>query len=332
VELLRVCPPTSSGNGPRCHIVQTVNTPSAESSSVFKWAWYHAKEFRTRFWVAAAVFSLVVALIVSRLPLPPHPTAIQNLIASALAVVGATVLVGVGSYACALVAAPFQQRNMLRAQLLESAGTIAGLRSAPVSQAHGERLRQIAARLRECVEHNEPLDYGADPDTWRLAFNEHFPALQSALDKAGEADAAFVVLKERLRREVAAAGMDEPPWISEDFLPWLATTIQARALQRILGTPYNFDWNDDDISEIVWIGHSIFTTIRVLDSSGHADVPALTQYFEEFFSSVESWPEAADIRTKWDGRDSAAQTAIGLLAAAANTDPIMSRCFLCRGS
>jgi len=78
---------------------------------------------------------------------------------------------------------------------------------------------------------NEPLDYGTDPATWRRAFHEHFPALQLALDRASEADAAFVKLKERLQDEVHTAGMDAPPWTPEKFLPWLATTIQARALQ-----------------------------------------------------------------------------------------------------
>jgi hypothetical protein len=105
-----------------------VDTPSPESG-VFRWAWYRAKEFRGRFWVAAAVFSLIVALIVSRLPLPPHPTSTQNLIATVLAIVGATIMTGVGSYVCALVAAPFQQRNALRSQLSESKATIAALRA-----------------------------------------------------------------------------------------------------------------------------------------------------------------------------------------------------------
>ena len=124
-----------------------------------------------------------MAVIVSRLPLPPHPSAAQNLIATVLAVIGAAVVTVVGSYVGALVAVPFQQRNALRTQLSESANTIASLQAAPVPQAHGDRLRQIAARLRDSVEHNEPLDYGTDPATWSRAFREHFPDLQSALDK-----------------------------------------------------------------------------------------------------------------------------------------------------
>jgi hypothetical protein len=307
-----------------------VDTPSPESGA-FRWAWNRAKEFRARFWIAAAVFPLIVALIVSRLPLPPHPTVTQNLIASALAIVGATIITGVGSYACALVAAPFQQRNTLRAQLSESAATIGALRAAPVTQAHGDRLRRIAARLRECVEHNEPVDYGTDPATWRRAFHEHFPDLKPALDRAGEADAAFVSLKERLQNEATAAGMDAPPWTSAEFLPWLATIIQARALQHILGTAYHFDWQELGPGS-VYIGEPVYTGIEILQGCDPADVPALKKDFEEFFSRAESWPEAADVRSKWDERDSASEAAIELLAAAANTDPIMSRCFLCRES
>lgn len=311
-----------------------MDTPSP-AWGVFRWAWYCAKEFRARFWVGAVVFSVIVALIISRLPLPPHPTATQNLIATVLAVIGAALVTGVGSYACALVAAPFQQRNTLRTQLSESANVVAALRAAlraaPVPQEHGDRLRQIAARLRECVEHNEPLDYGTDPATWRRAFHEHFPDLQPALDMASEADAAFVTLKQRLQKEVTAAGMDAPPWTSTEFLPWMATTIQSRAIQRILGSVYNFDWHELGPGS-VFIGEPVYTNHQILRGCDLADVPARKQDFEEFFRRAESWPEAADIQSKWDGRDSVTEAAIELLTAAANTDPITSRCSLCQGS
>lgn len=307
-----------------------VDNPSPEWG-VFRWAWYRAKEFRVRFWVAVVVVPLIVAVIVSRLPLPPHPSATQNLIATVLAVIGATIVTVIGSYAGALMAAPFQQRNALRTRLSEYADTIAALKAAPVSQAHGDRLRQIAARLRDCVEHNEPLDYGTDAATWRDAFREHFPDLQSALDKAGEADAAFLTLKERLQKEVTTAGMDTPPWTSAEFLPWLATTIQSRAIQGILGSAYNFDWQELG-SGSVYIGDPVYTGHQILQDSDPADVPARRKAFEEFFRRAESWPEAAAIRTKGDERGSAQKMAIEQLAAAANTDPITSRCSLCRGS
>lgn len=320
----------ASGSGSRCRIVRTVGTPSPESG-VFRWAWYRAKEFRARFWVGATVFSLFVAVIVSRLPLPPNPTATQNLIATVLAVIGAALVTVIGSYACALVAAPFQQRNALRAQLSESATVIAALRAAPVPRAHGDRLRQIAGRLRECLEQHEPLDYGTDADTWRRAFCEHFPGLQAVLDSAGEADAAFETLKDHLQKELTTAGMDAPPWTSAEFLPWLATTIQSRAIQRILGTAYNFGWEELGPGT-VYIGDAVYTGHQILQGCDPADVPAHEQAFEEFFRRAESWPEAADIRSKWDERGFAEGTAIERLAAVANTDPITSRCFLCRGT
>lgn len=307
-----------------------VNSPSPESG-VFTWAWYHAKEIRARFWVGAALFSLVVALIVSRVPLPKHPTATQNLIATALAIVGAAIMTGVGTYVCALVAAPLQQRNVLRSELSESAAKIAALQAAPVTRAHGDRLRQTAVWLLGSIEHHKPLDYGHDPGTWRRAFREHFPDLKPALDAAGEADATFAAVKARLKArledEATAAGMTAAPWVTEKLLPWLATTIQSRALERRLGTAYHFDWLD--LASGVRIG-DIYTV--VLKASYHANVPALKNDFEEFFRRAESWPEAADIRSKWDQRHAAEQKAIELLAAVANTDPITSRCFLCRGS
>ena len=155
--------------------------------------------------------------------------------------------------------------------------------------------------------------------------------MKSALDTAGEADAAFVSLKERLRNEATAAGMDAPPWTSTEFLPRLATTIQAHALQHILGTPYSFDWQELG-PESVYIGDTVYTGKQILQGGDPADVPTLKKDFEEFFTRAESWPEAANIRTRWDERASAAEAAIELLAAAANTDPITSRCFLCQGS
>jgi hypothetical protein len=180
------------------------------------------------------------------------------------------------------------------------------------------------------VEHNEPLDYGPDPATWRRAFHEHFPDLRPALDRAGEADAAVVSLRARLQNEATTAGMAAPPWSPEEFLPWLATTIQARALQRILGTTYHFDWQEFGRPGSVYIGDPVYSDLQILRDCDPADVPALKEAFEEFFRRAEAWPEAADIRSKWDIRGSAAEAAIELLAAAANTDPITSRCFLCR--
>ena len=103
---------------------------------VFKWAWYRAKSFVPGSGSAAGCSRYIVALIISRVPLPPHPTSTQNLIATVLAIVGAIVLTGVGSYVCALMAAPFQQRNVLRTKESESAATIAALRATPVTKAH----------------------------------------------------------------------------------------------------------------------------------------------------------------------------------------------------
>lgn len=307
-----------------------VETPSPERG-VFRWAWCRAKEYRARFWVGAAVFSLIVALIVSRLPLPQHPTTNQNLIATALAIIGATVLTGIGSYACALVAAPIQQRNVLRTRLTAAASTIAALQATPVQQAHGDRLRQIAAQLRACVQGYARLDYGDDPATWRRAFHEHFPDLRSALDKAHEADAAFETLKERLQREITETGMNTLPWTSTEFLPWLATTIQARAIQRILGSTYNFDWQELGPGN-VYIGDPVYSSHQILQGCEPADVREREHAFEEFFRYAESWPETATIRNKWDERRAAEEPLIELLAAAMNTDPITSRCFLCRGT
>jgi hypothetical protein len=306
-----------------------VDTPSPEWGAS-RWARYRAREIRARFWVGAAVFSLIVAFIVSRVPLPTHPTATQNLIASVLAVIGATVLTGVISYAYALVAAPYQQRNALRAQMSVAAATIAAQQATPVSQTHGDRLRRIAGDLQDCLRLGNSLNYGADGPTWRRAFHEHFPDLRRALEAADEADTAFVELKERLENEVAAAGLNAPPWTPEEFLPILGTTIQSRAVTRILGAPYDFDWHEIGPGAVNW--GDLYDGWSVLQGADPADVPDLEARFQEFFRRAESLPEAADLRDKCAARASAVDMALDLLASAANTDPITTRCSLCRGS
>lgn len=297
---------------------------------MFKWAWYRAREFRGKFWLAAAAFSFIVALIVSRVPLPLHPTADQNLIATVLAIVGATIFTTVGTYACALVAAPFEQRNVLRTFLSEARKTITELRVAPVSDAHGGRLRQIAAHLRESMEDYTPLDYGDDPITWELAFHEHFPNLRLILEKAREADTAFDALKERLQAENAKAGMASPPWTPAEYLPWLAITIQARAIQNISGSSFNFDWQELG-SENVYIGDPVYANLQILEGCAPSEISLRKATFEDFFNRAESLPETAMVRLKWDERKSAERAAIDMLSTAANTDPVTSRCFLCRG-
>jgi hypothetical protein len=297
---------------------------------VFRWAWHRAREYRARFWVGATVFSLMVALIISRLPLPPHPTASQNLIATVLAIVGATVLTGIGSYACALAAAPFQQRNALRARLAAASATIATLRTTPVPQEHGDRLRRIAVQLRRSVQGGSRLDYGDDPAAWSRAFHEHFPDLRSVLGQASEADAALEALQEQFQREIAGEGMDVPPWTPAHFLPWLTVSIQERAIQHALGSAYNFDWQEFGPGNI-FVGDPSNRGQRILERCDPADVPACKDAFEKFFKRAESWPEAAATGSTWAARRRAEATAAELLTAAANTDPITTRCFLCRG-
>jgi hypothetical protein len=306
-----------------------VDTLSSEWG-VFRWAWHRAKEYRARFWVGATVFSLIVALIISRLPLPAHPTVSQNLVATVLAIVGATAATGIGSYACALAAAPFQQRNALRVHLAEAAATIAALRATPVPQAHGDRLRRIAVQLRRSVQGGLPLDYGDEPAIWCPAFHEHFPDLRSALGKARAADAALEVLQGQLRREVTGEGMDVPPWTPAQFLPWLASSIRARALEDALGSAYRFEWQEFGPGN-VYVGDPAHGGHQILRGCDPAAVPACEDAFEKFFKKAELWPEAAAIHGRWDERRRVEKAAAELLTAAANTDPITSRCFLCRG-
>lgn len=300
---------------------------------VFRWAWQKARQYRSLFWVGACLFSLIVALAVSRIPLPPHPTARENFIATVIAVLAATVMVGVGSYLIALVAAPYQQRNALRESLKRAEGKVAELETVPVTREHGDHLRRIAVRLRECVDSYQPLDYGTDPGQWSRALREHFPDLRQALDTVSEADAAFGVLKERIEKEVIEARMGAQPWTSETFLVRLINTIHARAVQGILGGPFNFDWHELSPGSGSWyLGEPVYDDFQILDGCDLAEVEARKREFEEFFWRMESSPEAVEVRRKLDDGAGVTRSAVEQLTIVANTDPITSRCFLCGGT
>jgi hypothetical protein len=303
---------------------EIVNAPSPEAG-IFAWAWHRAKEFRARFWVGAAAFSLIVALIASRLPLPPHPTSAQNLVASVSAIVGATIMTTAGSYVCALVAAPFQQRDVLRVQLSESRAAIAALESSPVPEAHAVKLRQIALRVRRSVSEDDRLDYGEDSKIWQRAFNEHFVCVR-------EIEAAFASLEKRLHKECAEASIDAPPWVSDRALYWLNGAIRFRAKRRLLGAPYEFEWWIDSLRPgrpVSWF---------LMDADGYPygqdilhdveDADARKKVFEEFFKRAETWPESLNIQDKWKTEKN---SLLQLLTAAGNTDPITTKCFLCQG-
>lgn len=238
-------------------ILLTVTTPSAESG-VFRWAWHRASQYRAKFLVGAALFSCVAAGVGAFVVLPAHATAAQKALAAVLAVAAAAVLTCIGTYAAALLTAPYEQRNALRAKLSVSGARIAALEAAPVSQAHGDRLRQIAKKLIEClpvdfvdwiIKANKSPDvaleaYGENPGAWHKAFREHFPVLGLVLDNIEEADTADPTFRGRLKREAKLAGMGEPPWRLGQFADSLANTIRERAMQQLLETPFNFDWHE----------------------------------------------------------------------------------------
>ena len=209
-------------------------------------------------------------------------------------------------------------------------------RPSEVTPSHGDRLRLGVHWLRDSLEGGRPLFYGGeeDADMWRRALIQHFPGLQVVQDRALAKDTAIVALKDRLHAEAAAAAMDMPPWTAKEFLPWLTRTIAARARKNILGSDYNFRWNPWE-SGALDIGTPMFglrpDSTQVLQDSGQDadDLRKRMEEFEAFFRKAESSPEAAAVRQAWD---ELAEMGIQQLAAAENTDPITSRCFLCDGS
>jgi hypothetical protein len=126
--------------------------------------------------------------------------------------------------------------------------------------------------------------------------------------------------------------MDARPWVPQSFVPWLAKQISARALAKALGSDFPFRWNNSRGRLSVRRGRSSERSGQVATDCDAADAPAFQETFEQFFKEAELWPEAAALRHAWDELQETKAPAIEQLAIAANTDPITTRCFLCRGS
>lgn len=307
-----------------------MTTPSPYESA-FKWARYLVRQYSTGFWVSTVLLSLAAALVTSRVPLPKNPTASDNFLATAAGIVCAGALVFTVSYGIALLRAPYKQRDQLRAKLTTANSAIAGLNATPAPARHAASLRSIARGLRKNIEELDPLDYGPDAATLKPAFHQHFPDVQNAIDGASRISTAFVALKGRIATEVVAAGMNQKPWTPETYSPWLATTIQARALQRVTGAPFAFPWHSlGPGSE--FMEEPVYGNNQVLVGAKPDDVPALKAKFEALFRKVEASPETAEVVRASEGHAAAQAAAVANLAAIANTDPITSKCFLCDGA
>jgi hypothetical protein len=316
-----------------------VTTPSPDHG-VFRWAWYRSADYLARFWVAAVVFSAVLSVIGAFVVLPPTATAAEKALAAVGIVVTAAILVVVGTYALALLAAPYQQRNALRRRTTEIESThedelatlrarIAELEAAPLTADHARRLREIAASLKRDIEVHRPLGYGSDADTWSKAFGEHFPLIGELLKFVDGERAAFTALRDRLDREAREADMGQPPWLLGDWLLRLFDVITARSAQGLLQGAFIFGWTES--GGVMYLGNpaehapAIFST-----ADPTTDGEALKEQFEQFMRSAEAWPEASGIKESSEMRFVTAKLAIPQLEVAANTDPITSRCFLCR--
>lgn len=203
----------------------------------------------------------------------------------------------------------------------------------PVSPEHAQRLRQIAARLKENLVTLQAIDYGSDGEIWEKAFGQHFPEIQQLLETLRDAsnEAASTALYTRLYHEGGKAGMTKAPWMLSRRATWAAVAdlIAARSMQRLLQSNFNFNWR---MSEgVVYLGDpSNGLAIFAMDPPT-VKVESFEREFETLWSEAEGWPEATRIRKSFDRRQFAGREAIPLLAIAANTDPITSRCFLCQG-
>jgi uncharacterized membrane protein YfbV (UPF0208 family) len=326
-----------------------VTTPSP-GSGVFRWAWHSAAQYRAKFLVGGAIFSCVAAGVGAFVVPPAQATTAQKALDAVLAAAVAAALTCIGTYAVALLTALYEQRNALRDRLSASDETVAKLKATPVSQEHADQLRQIAKKLSECLRVDVTAwvskspditlgAYGENPGTLRRAFRDHFPELGRVLDEIEEADTAYSAFSDRLRREAKLAGMGEDPWNldgfggSGGFAAGLTRIIRARAMQDSLETPFDFDWHEEVGYAVISEPGSPDRPLVIFTTRNAADPEHLKHTFEEFMSAAEAWPETRNIRASWKLRNELYyRQAAPMLATVANTDPITSRCSLCRGS
>lgn len=304
---------------------------------VFRWAWHRATEYRARFWIAAVTFSALASGIGAAIVLPDNPALSEKAAAAGVALAIAAILTVGGTYACALAAAPYQQRNELGRLLAASNASLTEFKSSPVTPEHAVRLREIARGLRASIESNRKLSYGADTTVWRPAFYEHFLDVAADLDIVTSADAAHEALSKRLRDELARRIMDIFPWNGDSCLNWLVRTIEGCSVTRSLGGAYEFNWLPVEakrsrlFQSIPNHGGMNIVSIFVLRESDSAEVPQFRVAFEAIFRDAEGWPEAEAVGPVWERRIAIQQSTVGRLREIANMDPIRGTCRLCSG-
>ena len=120
---------------------------------------------------------------------------------------------------------------------------------------------------------------------------------------------------------------------SGGFAAGLTRIIRARAMQDSLEKPFDFDWHEKGGYAVISEPGSPDRPLVIFTIRDAADPTQVKHTFEEFMAKAEAWPEAHNIRASWRLRNELYHMqAKQMLATVANTDPITSRCVLCRGS
>jgi hypothetical protein len=266
-------------------------------------------------------------------------------------------------YGTALMLAPYQQRNALRAEAkaqrtrsaeevkalqaraetrletlsARAADEVAALRArvaeletAPVAPQHLQQLHQIAGQLRDALQAGRPplygLPTGIDEDIWRTAFLEHFPALTPGLEIAERKGTAVKAFGDRLEREARETGMNDPPWAPDDFIPATVTMTEARAVAGGLAIPFSFGLRAGGGTMVIIPGD--VTIARGLAPNVHTEV--LFNQFCNWLWPTQSWPEATAIRDELDECRTAAEDMAPKLKTIENLVTVTTRCYLCR--
>lgn len=87
-----------------------MTTPSPESG-VFKWAWHSAGQYRAKFLVGGAIFACVAAAVGAFVVPSADATTAQKALTAVLAAAAAAALICIGTFAVALVRAPYARRR-----------------------------------------------------------------------------------------------------------------------------------------------------------------------------------------------------------------------------
>jgi hypothetical protein len=305
-------------------------TSLSPERNLFRWALRRALQYLGTFPLAVLSPGVLIVLL-GALALPPrNATAVQRLQLGLVAFAFAVVAAFAVTYAVVLAFAIYHRYVPVRDPAFYRAASIAAMHREALGSAHGKRLRQIAAQLKQCLDSDNLPRYRteeSDARLWCNAFREHFPDLWSLVDILVNEMTAINALRDRIVREVAVAGLDQPPWVPSDFIPGIVSVAERNCMTGFPASESHFDWHESAESHY-WGKPGL--GLRVLSFVGpHEELATYKAAFESFVRNVESWPEVANIGMSFEVQQTVKDAVTRQLETIALTDKFTSRCRFC---